>query len=302
MKIAYVGSFQRLYDEEGIARSFEKLGHTVLRFEESEFSDSSVGEIICEKPDFLLGAKYKIDEWLARLLLKECSANGIQTVCWVPDLYFGLYREGRVRSKTPMFSCDVVFTPDGGHNEEWKKARINHKLLRQGIFDESIGIGESSLSPYDADVCFIGSENHAFPYRQELNRRLKERYESRFLWVGKDNAREVRGSKLNNLLATVPVVVGDSVYSPYYWSNRVYEVIGRGGFIIHPNIEGLEEEFVFYKELVPYHYGNWNELFEQIEYYLSHQDKRIEIISSGMKRVRECHTLVHRCQQLLANL
>mgnify|MGYP001067320953 CR=1 FL=1 len=37
MKIGYIGKFQRIYDEEGIARSLEKLGVEVIRFEVSEF-------------------------------------------------------------------------------------------------------------------------------------------------------------------------------------------------------------------------------------------------------------------------
>ena len=57
----------------------------------------------------------------------------------------------------------------------------------------------------------------------------------------------IRGKELNDLYATAKVVVGDTLCKgfnyPYYFSDRLFETTGRGGFLIHPYIKGLEDYF-----------------------------------------------------------
>lgn len=297
MKIVYIGNFTKVYDEEGIARSLEKLGHEVVRVAEQGYVATTVQLIVKEKPDFVLFAKLKIP-MVWRLGFFQAMKNyHIKTVCWMPDLYLGLGREKFIDTEESIFQADFVCTPDGGHDEEWKKRGINHHLLRQGIFDEDCESG----TPYDgvSEIVFIGTANGEFPYRQNLLHELAIKYGERFKWIGRYNANELRDRDLTNLLVSTKVVIGDSVYSKGYWSNRIYETLGRGGFLIHPNIQGLEKEFTYYKHFVPYDYGDFVGLFEKIDYYLEHDNERKYIAQVGQEYVRENYTLVNRCRQLL---
>lgn len=299
MRIAYIGSFQRLYDEEGIAQALESLGHIVDRYEEVSFTRSDIAYIVDDdfRANLVLFAKLKIPTVLGNALVDSCKKEGIKTVCYMPDLFFGLSRQECIRQKYPIFRADLVCSPDGGHDEQWEEYGINHKLLRQGIPKSEIHDGSHSDLPYD--VAFVGSHNPEFKYRTELMRRLSEQYKSRFHWVGRNYSKECRGSDLNDLYASVKIVVGDSVYSPHYWSNRIYETLGRGGFLIHPHIPGLDQEFEYYKHFIPYDYGDFDGLFVKIEHYLKHPEEREEIRKAGQKHVKENYTLTHRAKQLI---
>lgn len=296
-KIVYIGSFSRIYDEEGIARSLEKLGHEVVRISEPGFYSATTQFIVKEKPDFVLYAKLKIPMVWRPPFFRAMRDNEIKTVCWIPDLFIGLTREKYIHIEESIFQADFVFTPDGGHDEKWKEFGVNHHLLRQGIYDEDCVTGEGGEVSHE--IAFIGTANGEFPYRQTLMHELASRYRERFLWVGRYNANELRGQDLSDFIASTKIIIGDSVYSKGYWSNRIYETIGRGGFIIHPNIPGLEKEFTYYKHFVPYDYGDFDGLFEKIDYYLTHDTERKYIAQTGQEYVRENHTLINRCQQLL---
>lgn len=297
MKIAFVGSFSRLYDEEGMARALEALGHEVARYEEIAFGASDGEHIVHSRPDLLLFAKLKIPVVLASKLLGDCKNAGIRTVCYMPDLYWGLGREASIKQKNPIFRADLVCSPDGGHDQEWKDNGIRHCVVRQGIPESECRDGTPISLPYE--IVFVGTQNGEFQYRTDLMRRLSIKYGERFHWVGRHYAKECRGKDLNDLYATVKIVVGDSVFSPYYWSNRIYETLGRGGFLIHPVVPGLDKEFSYYEHFVPYHYGDFDGLCKKIDYYASHPEEREKIRKAGQQHVRDNYTTLHRAKELI---
>ena len=110
---------------------------------------------------------------------------------------------------------------------------------------------------------------------------------------------EVRGDALNALYASVGVVVGDSLPSPLYWSNRLYETLGRGGFLIFTEIEGLNEEYEPYKHFIPFKFYGFQSLGEKIEHFLKHPEEREKISNAAMEHTKKHHTLLNRCQQFL---
>ena len=116
-----------------------------------------------------------------------------------------------------------------------------------------------------------------------------------FKWFGRKNTDELRGENLNEIYAKTKIVVGDSVYSPYYWSNRVVETLGRGGFLIHRDVPGIKEE---YPDLVTYD-GTMEDLLKKIDYYLSHEEERQEIIRKNFEHVRDHYTMDKKCEELI---
>jgi hypothetical protein len=193
--------------------------------------------------------------------------------------------------------ADVCFVTDGGHDDTWRDHRINHVLLRQGIHEPHAHVG-TPLKDHPP-IVFIGT--YSYPARMALIDALRARYGDAFTHYGLGgDRREVRGEDLNNILASAKIVVGDSVPSPHYWSNRIYEITGRGGFLMHPRVAGLEKEFIDGVHYAGYDFGSWENVYTQIDHYLTHEDARRSIQMKGHLLTREHYTYTKRCAKLLA--
>jgi spore maturation protein CgeB len=245
------------------------------------------------QPDFILFSKPEPRD--AEAILNNCRSLGIPTVCWQWDLFFGL------RKKFPkQFRADLLLTTDGGHDEEYLNKGFNHQVLRQGIHKpEAVMVRKPSTQ---WDVAFVGGCNVKgkiggyHPSRDRLVHFLQEEYKGRFLHIT-----NTRGMNLNRLLAQVKVVVGDSYPTPHghYWSNRIYEVTGRGGFLLHPEVAGLDDEFTDGVHYVSYPRDDFAVLRSQVETYLTRTSDREEIRLRGHQRTSERYSYELRVGQLL---
>lgn len=284
LKLAIIGKFNKLHDEEYIARSFEALGVSVYRITE-KISFLEIKEILdWFEPDYVMW--FKLSHGQAPLIRDYCKK--FKTICWVFDLYWGYQRENRLKSLA--FTADYVFSTDNGHEKEFKGIGIRHNCVRQGIYDPECWI-HSDTKVYD--VVFVGSNNPYYLERTKLIEQLQEDFDLE--WFGKHDTNEIRGEDLNILYSQSRIVVGDSVYSPHYWSNRVVETLGRGGFLIHREVEGLKEAYPY---LVTYN-GTYEDLKSKIEYYLEHDKEREEIIIKNYEWVKDNYTATKQCQKLL---
>jgi len=296
MRIFYIGRFDHIWHEEQIARSFESLGHEVERCNATS-SDAVrlIDRIDKFNPDFVLFAKLNIHGDKVEFM-RTLKRKGIFTVCWVFDLYIGYERERYMKTMV-YFNADMVFTTDGGHQKEFEEKGINHYLLRQGIYDKEAYIKKGDLK---YGVIFVGTKNIVYEYRTKIMQRLQQTVE--LVWFGRDNSEEIRSHELNELYGQTKIVMGDSVYSDGYWSNRIYETLGRGGFLIHPMVRGLEKEFEPYKHFVPYERGDYGSLYKIIKYYLKNDDARDEIRLAGHEFCKKHYTYKIRCQELITQV
>lgn len=297
-KIAFIGKFRRLYDEQGKARSLERLGVEVRRFDEFTFnkvSPNNLKTLLDYQPDVVMFTKLRVPR--AQELIDECRRRGIVTVSWMPDLYFGLARESEVLSKTPMFQADFVFSPDGGNDTKFKECGVNHHLVRQAIYDESCELQDLEKK-YDAlFVGTLGPEHGSG--RARLLRFLEKEYGSRFYWAGRTGPHEIRDDALTQLISQSKIVIGDCVPSDSYWSNRVYETLGRGGFLLHPLVPGIQQEFEPNQHLALFEQGNMGDLKLKIEHWLADDKGRERVRKQGLEYVKKHHTLMNRAAQVL---
>ena len=289
IKIFYIGGFSKSYDSEVyIAHGFRELGVDIKCWDESLNLplDMLLERIEMFNPDFVLLSKNKK---YGKPLIERLRGKYL-TVSWLFDLYHDLPREmGCQRStKDSPFYADRVFMSDGG------EVGIQKETIRQGIHEPEAVLGKANV---DHDVVFIGSDTYFG--RHKMIEFLKETYGDRFAHYGMGGKPEVRGLELNNLLAGSKVVVGDSVHSPNYWSNRIYEVIGRGGFLLHPKVEGLDEEFEPYKHYIPFERGNFEQIKEIVDYYISHDKEREKIRLAGFDFCKTNYKYQDRCLTLL---
>lgn len=296
-QVAFIGKFKKVYDEEGKARSLEKLGFKVTRFDELTFNKikyNNTKTLLDTAPDLLIFTKLRVPE--AQNLIDQCKSRGIKTICWVPDLYFGLDREVEVIKKKSIFQADYVFTPDGGNDDKFNRYGINHHCVRQAIDYWST---DYTRIDKDIDILFVGTlgVEHGKP-RADLINFLIKNYGDKFTWVGSNGPEQVRDDKLTNLIQRSKIVIGDCVYSKNYWSNRLYETIGRGGFLIHPKIPGIEKEIIDGEHYVSFEYGNFVDLKQKIDFYLKRDDLRNKISKNGYEFIKKNHSILNRVQEI----
>lgn len=321
MKIAFLGNFGVDYSSETHhKKSLEALGHEVISIQEGRTNASQVLDVIKSNNCDLFvwvhthgwetpasGGIDMVD------VLDLLRARGIPSLTYHLDLWFGLQRQADLTSDSFYRHIEHFFTVDK-QMADWFNANTNVKghYLPAAVFHEEAHMapkngGVDSLR--NRDVVFVGSRGYhpEWPYRPQLIDWLKDTYGPRFLHAGGDGQiGTTRGAMLNFLYSNSKVAVGDSLCIgfdyPYYWSDRVYETIGRGGFIIHPFIEGMGEHFEDGKHLKFYNFNDFAQLKGLIDYYLEHDKEREEIRRQGHEHVKANHTYLNRWQTILSEV
>jgi hypothetical protein len=300
-RIIYIGDFKASYSTERyIAHALKELGYEVMCKQEDNFfignADMMAYEVEMYKPILVMFSKGKpIGQ--SKQFIEILKNKGIPTCSWLFDLYFDLPvdRAFRLREKDAPFNSDVVYTTDGGHHKQFAELDIVSKTLRQGIHEPEAILYNRPLTH---DIIFVGG--NVYKTRTEMLAGLANRY-ANFERYGHQTGSIVRGLPLNELYSSTKVVVGDSQPSPHYWSNRLYETLGRGGFLLHPHTEGIETEFEDGKHLVLYDRNDLQDLYDKIDYYLSHDTERETIRRAGFELVKGHYTYKDRCRELMKN-
>ena len=179
--------------------------------------------------DYVLFAKlYKMD------IILKARKKGIPSICWT----FDTFRTSR--KSLPHWKADIIITTDGDDKFHTIRQAV-HKPEKKMIVSKKI-----------YNVIFVGSQYYKL--RREMIKRVKPKVFN-----------NVRGLALNKLLGQSKIVLGDSYPLSNYWSNRVYEMTGRGGFLIHPKVEGLPDYIPQFER------GKEKQM---IKYYLQHEKER----------------------------
>jgi len=240
-------------------------------------------------------------------VLRKLREAGIPSFAFHLDLYMGLERWKEYENAT-YFKVDHFFTVDK-LMADWFNENTPTKghYLLPGAFS-----GQNYIEDYDpkfaSDVCFVGSRGYhpEWTWRPQVIDFLRNTYEENFNHWGGDGRALVREQKFNKVCSSAKVIVGDTLCLnfdyPYYFSERLYNVIGAGGFIIHPKIKGIEESFELGKELVTYDYGDLAGLKQKIEYYINNPKERNDIRIAGYERVKKEHLYKHRMQTIIKTL
>lgn len=312
MKIVFIGNFDIDYTTETHhKKTFEKLGHEVITFQENK---CDINDILREatNSDMLYwththGWKVGTDEQVV-FLLSELKRLGIPSVGYHLDLWLGIQRQKDLETDPYwniqyFFSVDKMMVDLMNTREDLPKSFF----LRAGVFEDDCYLG-TPREEYKTDVLFVGSRNYhvEWPYRPHLIRWLEETYGPRFKQYGGGGLGTIRGKDLNDLYASSKVVVGDTLCKdfnyPDYLSDRVFETTGRGGFIIHPYISGLEECFTLGEEIGSYPFNNFELLKKKIDFYIENDALREKIRLAGHGRTKKEHTYTNRIHELLTIL
>jgi hypothetical protein len=309
-KIVFLGNFRVDYSSESHhAKTLESIGHTVIRMQETEAKSEDIYKEALESDLFIwihthgwkTPGKHTMEG-----VLKSLKQNGITTMTYHLDLWFGLQRQKDLNTYPVYKHIGHFFTVDS-QMADWfnNNTAVKGHYLPAGVYDKECYIEPTKPKH---DLIFVGSKKYhqEWQYRPQLIDWLSTTYKKSFEHYGNGGIKSLRGSELNALYSSSKVVVGDTLCIgfkyPDYWSDRVYETLGRGGFLIHPYVSGMEREFEDKRHLVFYEYGNFKQLKELIDYYLEHDKEREEIRKAGHELVKQNYTYKNRWQHILKEL
>lgn len=317
--VVYIGNFRPEHSTENhVARALRNLGAKVITLQEDalvrpvphgETYWREVASIAqADAADFVLWTHthdYACGDVERESfgMIEDCREVGIPTVSFHLDRWWGLERASQIDTE-PFFRTDLVVTADGG--APWQELDVNHVWMPPGI---SLGeCGRGTWRRADAkDVGFVGSWQHyghaeVWPWRFQVVNGTRLRYGARMrIWPR--GGESVRGERLRDVYASVKVLLGDSCLAggaTHYWSDRVPETLGRGGFLVHPDVEGLRDWFSC--EL-PWTFpvGDLAAVWHCIDQALGlSDDDRRRLTDEAMNHVREAHTYEVRMRDLIA--
>ena len=234
---------------------------------------------------------------------------GVPTVAFHLDRWWGLQREPEVYAD-PFFQCEYVFTADG-HPHPWEALGINHEWLPPGIAPFHCVPG-NHLPQFSAPITFVGSWGRyghpEWTHRAELVQFLNVTYGAAVKLWPERGRQQVRGEELNDLYASVDIVVGDSCLlsdgdGPYtrFSSDRIPETLGRGGCLIHPWVDGVTDGTLYTagEHLATWLLGDWDELKGTIDHLNENPDERQKLRDAGRAHVAAWHTYDTRMMRVL---
>lgn len=307
LKVAILGNHAVSYcTERELGWTLEHLGHHVIRFHE-KLTDTNVMLQQCdeERPDLFLyihthGVTPPGDLPLNGLfdLLHQ---RGILTASFHLDRFWGLNaldkREDRI-GKHPFWLTDFVFTADGGNQDKFHARGINHIWLPPGVVERRCHWGLPQ-DKFACDVAFVGAKNYhpEYPFRTELITFLEKSYGRAFKRFSGDSENGlVREQDLNDTYASAKVTVGDCCFAgePFYWSDRVPESVGRGAFLIHPEVPGMR-----IPGIVTFKPGDLKDMKAKIDYYLVKEDERRGLREQSFHYARDYETYTNRVKEML---
>lgn len=297
--IGYIGNFEPEHSTENDrAYALNLLGHKVFAFQENKTTSGLLLQYASQL-DLLLYShthdpSYVIPDLIQ--VFKFYKERHIPTATVHLDLWSGLSRAKDLGKEASWFT-EYIFTPDITLNSQFP----NHRYLRPGIKDTSCYLAAPDYVNFpNHDIVFLGSRGYhpEHPFRATLLNYLDTL--PNFHQYGPGGIRTVRGHELNTLIASSKIIIGDVCLSgkiPNYWSDRVPEVTGRGGFMIHPFVEGLHNPGVIYFEP-----ENLAILDELIKYYLNEPGKRKEYSGLAMEYTKTTSTYSIIMEELLCQI
>lgn len=285
-------------DEDYICSALLKQGHSVRVLDEKDLLKNPSALFYFKDADLVLFHKWNDLTTLSRF--RE-SATAL-VVCWYFDLVDWLDSTLVHRCNTRKRfmrgiegEVDLILCTDG----DWAKGKPKYQILRQGTtYLEDIPAEDATYLNVkkDIDILMLGIGKGGGSQRESFVNEMKRKYRRKFSVV----ERGVYLARAADLIQRAKIVVcPDSPVTDLYWSNRVYHMVGQGGFVLHYQSKGLRMEYHDGKHLV--FYTDRADLHNKIEYYLqdSTRAERDTIAIHGAVHTRDNYTYNHRVAQLI---
>lgn len=299
-RLAFIGNHTpRWSTENDLGWTFEQLGWEVVRLQENS---TSTGDILRQSLDcdFMLWVHTHSWEIPGPMTMQETliklKERSIPTVGCHMDRYFGIPEREEMLQSHPFFKCAQLWTADGGNQDKFASLGIDHHWFPPAICSRNAWLGEWK-EEFDTDVVFVGSRGYhkEWPWRETLVAWLDQPHD-RFRVTRWGGDRPYQRENLNDIFASAKIVVGDSMFAgaPFYWSDRIPESQGRGGFLLHPVSEGMDVTGM--GNIKP---CDLQDLENVILYYLDNPGRRERMRRDGYEYTKRRHLWQHRLLNLL---
>lgn len=323
MRCLQIGNFDPPHSTENeLHDALERNGVEVATVQENDVDqwehslrvlrDHAVNFVLWTHTPGFWGRHAEWPHWLSinYKMLDTARRQGIPTIAYHLDRYWGLGREREDILDRPFFACEWVFTADGGHDDEFHGAGINHHWLPPAINERYCYLAEAD--PRCAfDIVFVGGwyrYGHAeWTHREEMISHVRDWYGERFRCLPKQGQLRITMDELNTVYASAKVVLGDSCLVPYpdgrpmvrYCSDRIPETMGRGGVLVHPYVEGITHGIPAEQPLGFNHHswtlGEWDDLHSLLDVIISQDPSNYDGFRQwAIDDIRERHTYTKR--------
>lgn len=267
------------------------------------------------KPDIVLTLKGDIifPETVKKL---KMNTNSVQII-WCYD---SALRYNNILSGGRYYDFFYTFEPTD--IQKLKKFNIKAEFLPMA-FDPNYYF-KLNNNTKNIDLSFIGNLN-LYPYRKELLENLIIKYQDlnikiwnkSWTWYNLFSIYEYKikrkklGNNINNYNIS-PNIINEiynnskiclNIHHPQSQAGlnpRTFEILGAGGFELVEYKMGLDDLFEIGNEIECYE--NKTELFEKIEFYLDHENKRDKIAQFGHEKAMKNHTFENRAKKIIENL
>lgn len=313
LRIAYIGNWHAQWKtEEGVARGFESLGHSVTRIGVDNDHDSILATVKELRPDILLGAKWGFRG------AEQMDTNGAGSVCklinacrpfigaavtWHWDLVAPEFAPERFAwQQIVSEACDLTALTDGFAAPRLPKCVV----IRDGAPDD---VDDSVPFEPIGECLFVGS---LYRDRGAWWQAMRERLGSRIVHVGQGSdgfeplgispGELVTGPKLTKLVRSFRICVQPPwPFFPGYASDRSVVLRAHGALLAAPEVPGYGDGLTHDHYLVtgtrPDSQAN-----KVAEYLDRHDRGQLEAIRrAGMAHARS-KTWASRVEQLLSHL
>ena len=286
MKIIYFANFKEKQSdrtEQHIKKALEELGHEVIPIQEEEYEKISQ----VKNADLFLFHKAGVGRILTeQQFVKLLCYISCPKVCWYFDK---ILPEREEFIAVTVNYADYVFVTDDTYRRRHRFK--NMFCLRQGIGEKHSTV---QLMDYECDVAFVGGVYSQ--ERMDFVTELAKYYGDKFKVFNNDFNQD-----LASLCSTAKVIVAPPfLANDFYWSSRIYMILGSGGFLIHPELYGLKEEFEEGKHYVGY--KRLEELMPTIDYFLRRPEAREAIKKQGFRQCWSVATYKHRVKSMLKTI
>jgi len=312
IRIGFIGNFTPSFSTENDRKwSFEKLGYKVITYQESQTTfDRLMADLKNREFDILFYSHthgWNIPHLVE--VFKQCKNMGVPTVSVHLDRWAWLDRVVDV-GREATWATEYIFMADGSPEAValYNRHNLNWHFLKPGVVERECRMVSGDKLLYPHEIVFVGSYGYhpEYPGRPQLIDFLRETYGDRFAHYGgdADNLKRdikygtIRGMDLNYLYATAKIVVGDSCFGgrPNYWSDRVPETCGRGGFLLHPKTEGQDIPHESYIA------GDLQDLKRQIDYYVENEEEREVKRKNCFEHVKKHDTYTNRALEIIETI
>jgi spore maturation protein CgeB len=308
MRVVVLGAGGRHKTEASIVRGLRVLGHqarlvnavTLVRY--AGPVAGRVAQYLCDgfHPDFLILTRHAIDlgETTLRAILRDRPA-----AFWYFDL---LAKESAIALGRLVGTMYVTYL---GQLDRYRRAGIEVvRFLPQGVDPEWDAPASSAPAAYSCDVSFVGSGKSSYRYPVLRAVAGMSRLQIRGPgWsgapadlpvtggpvYGRDLARVIRGASISLGVSSHPQQDIDRASA----SNRMWKILGCGGFYLGPHVRGIESFAADGKHCA--WYRGTQQVIELVRHYLARGDERERIAQAGRAHALRHHTYARRLTLLL---